>query len=517
VRRAALAAAVAAAIVAGLTGCAQPADPGWEPAQWPMASVAEIPAPAPLDAATVPSLNGQRLRNDLVGVQARYALLPGTAPLNDAVLGTVREGIAARAEAAGSDYAPQVFRRGAGLGDRLCVRGSTLRPASDIIADPALGPAGGVGTAVVCDVVAANGPFFGQRVRSVTSDGTGITADSQAVLYTDTATGEVVRAEQLWADSAPEELWDGIVDTLRRSNGALSLAHAAAPDDAGRAHIAAALADTTITPAGTLVLTIPAGLTAPELTGLGVAATTAPLVVGIPGDAAAPLLTPFGAALVAAAGEPFAAPAVVPAGDEPIDCSLVPCVAMTYDDGPSDLTPGILDAARDHHAAVTFFAMGSKATSYGDTMRRAVAEGHLVENHTWDHPHLPRIPDADAQAQIRNTSSAIERATGIRPGVFRPPYGEYTSAIVQGAGMAAILWDVDTLDWQGPADDVLISRAVEQPSPGSIVLQHDIQPNTARTVGAVYDGLRDRGFVLVTVAQLFDGKLPASGAWRSAR
>ena len=52
---------------------------------------------------------------------------------------------------------------------------------------------------------------------------------------------------------------------------------------------------------------------------------------------------------------------------------------------------------------------------------------------------------------------------------------------------------------------------------GSIVLQHDIQPNTARTAGAIYDGLRDRGFSLVTVAQLFGGQAPTSGAWRSGR
>jgi len=85
------------------------------------------------------------------------------------------------------------------------------------------------------------------------------------------------------------------------------------------------------------------------------------------------------------------------------------------------------------------------------------------------------------------------------------------------AGMPAILWDVDTEDWQHPADDVLLARAVDQPQPGSIVLQHDIQENTARTAPAVYDGLLDRGFTLVNLRQLFGGALPASGVWRSAR
>ncbi|WP_164214156.1 polysaccharide deacetylase family protein, partial [Stenotrophomonas maltophilia] len=71
------------------------------------------------------------------------------------------------------------------------------------------------------------------------------------------------------------------------------------------------------------------------------------------------LVTPFGAALVAQAAAPYQAPAVVPAGHEPIDCRLFPCVALTYDDGPSELTPGILDELAARHAAASFFVLGN--------------------------------------------------------------------------------------------------------------------------------------------------------------
>ena len=73
------------------------------------------------------------------------------------------------------------------------------------------------------------------------------------------------------------------------------------------------------------------------------------------------------------------------------------------------------------------------------------------------------------------------------------------------AQMPAILWDVDTEDWEGPADDVLIERVVTRSKPGSIVLQHDIHGNTARTVGAICDGLLDRGFTMATITELFQG------------
>jgi peptidoglycan/xylan/chitin deacetylase (PgdA/CDA1 family) len=231
------------------------------------------------------------------------------------------------------------------------------------------------------------------------------------------------------------------------------------------------------------------------------------------------LTTPIGAALVAAgaASDPYRAPDPVAAGDAPVDCGLFPCVALTYDDGPSVLTSGILDALATRHAAVTFFVLGQSVGGRADVVRRAVAEGHEVQNHSWNHPRLPTLTPAAVTRQIRDTSGAIEAVTGEKVTMFRPPYGDYNPAVLEAAGLPAILWDVDTLDWQGPSDEQLVRRAVDQPRPGSIVLQHDIHANSARTVGAVADGLRDRGFTLVTVTQLFGGQTPTAGAWRSAR
>lgn len=514
-RRAAL--ATLALLVVVLSGCAVATDSSWSAPGWDDETLAVAATPEPLDAAGIPALTAQRLRNDTVGVQARFALLPGAAPLNDRVLALVRGAIDARAAASGAAYAPQVFGRGSGLGDRTCARGSTLRPAADLLADPALGPVDATGSALVCDVIAASGSILGQRIRVVSGTQGAVESDVQSVLYTDVATGEVVTAPELWTADAPARLWSDIVETLRRRAGALSLAPVAAPDDAALAAFAPALASTVPGADGTLVFTVPAGFTAPELAALGVPPSDAPLPFAVPPALAAALATPFGAALVAAAAAPYQPPAVVPAGHEPIDCRLFPCVALTYDDGPSELTPGILDELAARHAAASFFVLGSRVSGYADTVRRELAEGHDVGNHSWNHPHLPQLPLDAARRQIRDTSGTIESVTGERVAMFRPPYGEYTAKILEGAGIPAILWDVDTLDWQDPGDDALVTRAVEQPRPGSIVLQHDIHATTARTAGAVYDGLRDRGFSLVTVTQLFGGAVPAAGAWRSGR
>ncbi|MEN2740442.1 polysaccharide deacetylase family protein [Microbacterium sp. X-17] len=506
---------VAVALV--LAGCATPADATWTPPAWSLPAAVRVTAPAPLDPASVANLTGQRIRNDAVGIAARWSLLPGSQALNGRLAGLVKDAVTARATATKTRYTPAVFPTSAGLGDRGCVRGSTLRPAAEVLTDPALGPAGPSGTAVTCDIVTAIGPFLGERMRVVTGDPAHVASDASTLLYTNVATGEVTLAAQLWTAAAPAELWDDVVDAMRRDAGSLSLATIAPPDQAGAAAIRAALASTVAAPDGSLVITLPPGFTAPELVALGLPPTTESTSIAVGPSASGPLTTPFARQLVEAAGQAFAAPAAVPAGAESVDCTLVPCVAMTYDDGPSDLSSAILDAAAKHHASVTFFWMGEKAAQYAGTIKRAVAEGHLVENHTWNHPHLTTLSPAAVTKQIKDTQAALATAAGVTPKAFRPPYGQYNPGVLAAAGLPAILWDYDTLDWQGPADSVLIDRAVNGPSVGSIVLQHDIQAVTGRVVGTVYDGLADRGFTLVNVQQLLGGKLPASGIVKSGR
>ncbi|WJL94986.1 polysaccharide deacetylase family protein [Microbacterium sp. ET2] len=501
-----------------LAACAPATDAAWRPAAFPAARVAVGEFPAAIDPAAVPALRPVRIRNDEVGIQARVALLPGQTPLGDRVIGAVREAIGGREAATGVAYTPQVQARGAGLGDRRCVAESTRLPAADLLADPRLGPANGSGTAVACDIVVAAGPYLGMRVRTVSGDGTAISADTSATLYTDLRTGETVSADALWTLEAGPALWGDIVEALRRDAGALSLAPVQPPDEAGLAVIGAALARS-VPAAGTVVVEVPAGFSPPELQALGIAATTEPMAVSVPLDVATPYLTPFGAGLAGAVASalPYEAPATIPAGAETIDCELVPCVALTYDDGPSPYTAGILDELKARDAAATFYVLGQLSRPYADALRRMRDEGHEIANHTWNHPSLPSLTDEQVAAQLRDTSAAIQSVVGTRPTSFRPPYGEYDQNVLRIAGLPAILWDVDTFDYQRPEIDTLIARAVDAPRPGSIVLMHDIHPGTAAAAAATYDGLLDRGFSLVTVTQIFEGDMPASGAWTSGR
>ncbi|MCP2635273.1 polysaccharide deacetylase family protein [Microbacterium sp. HD4P20] len=519
-RRPAVLMLAAAAVV--LTACAPAARADWAPPAWEPAAVHAAEAPAAIDAgpagplATV--LTGVRLRNDAVGVQARVSLLPDTpqtAVFNAAMLQHVRAAIDARVAASGVSYTPVAAAVGSGMSSRRCELGSTARSAAELLADPAFGPSGGAGSAVLCDIVAARGPFIGESVRVVSGTPDAVAADTTMILYADTATGEIATADALWADGAAAALGAHVVDALRRDAGSLTRRPASPGDEAQLAAVRAALS-TTIPVAEGFVVTVPAGFTSPELSALGVPANAEPMVLAVPADLAASLVTPFGARMLAAAGQPYTGPAVAPAGARAVDCALVPCVAVTYDDGPSGLTAGILDELARYDSAATFFAMGANAHGARDVLARMTREGHEVANHTWNHPQLPKLTSAQVSAQINDTTRALEAASGQRIDSFRPPYGEFNASVLAAAGLPAILWDVDTLDWQKPPDETLVARAVEQPRAGSIVLMHDVHAGTARVAGTIFQGLLDRGFTLVTVRQLFGGELPASGAWRRA-
>jgi peptidoglycan/xylan/chitin deacetylase (PgdA/CDA1 family) len=509
----------AAAAMLAVVGCAPRVDTAWVPPSWPESRVAVVAdSPAPIDAAGFTGVVPQRLRNDAVGVQARFAYLPGTGPaasaFADVVDGIVRQAIRTQSEAAGVAFAPTPVA--AGLGMRRCAPGSTTLPAATLLTDPESGAPSGAGTTVVCELVAAAGSFLGQRLRVVTGTAEAVTSDTSVTVYVDTATGEVAHAAELWTDAAADVLGAQIVAALQRDAGALSLRPSAVVEPEQIAHLRASLATTVPAADGSLVFTIAPGFSTAALDDLGVPATTEPLAIAVPADLAADVLTPIGVRLSTSGGQPYTGPQPSVASADRLSCDLVPCVALTYDDGPTGLTPRLLDILRDEHASATFYMLGQSAAGAPDTVRRVAVEGHEIGNHTWNHPHLPELTDAEISSQLGRTAGVLRELSGQPVASFRPPYGEFTAQVLRVAAAPAILWTVDTRDWAGPADDELISRAVDGATPGGIILFHDTHERTVRVTPAVLAGLRERGFTMVTVTQLFGGALPDSGAWRAA-
>lgn len=490
---------VSAAAAIALVACAPETRADWTPASWQV--VGTVTADAPVAPEATADTVAMRLRNDDVGIDARWASLPGAQPVNAAIERAVRDAVAAQASASGASYHPEVFTAGAGLGDRGCTPGAATAKATDI-----LGSRNGV--VLVCEVTVARGTLFAETLRTVTGADGVVASDHSQVIYTDLATGAVGTEADLFADTSA--LWVATVDALRRDMGSLSLAAVQPPTDEQLTAFAAGLGGTRFAD-GAVVVPVPADLHAPALDGLvrwNARGADRPLYVSFTPDEIAASLTDLGRALVSASG-PFTGPTSAGAGFEQMPCDLVPCMAMTLDDGPSSLTPTFLDVLRDNHSAATFFMLGQNAQRHADTVARVAAEGHEVGNHTWDHPYLTKLTDAQVQAQLGDTRALLQRLSGQSVPFFRPPGGYIDDHVIALAGQSAVLWSVDTRDWAGPAAGDLARYAIDTPQQGSILLMHDIQPVSESVFGQVVEGLRDRGFELVTVDALFGGAVPA--------
>jgi peptidoglycan/xylan/chitin deacetylase (PgdA/CDA1 family) len=193
-----------------------------------------------------------------------------------------------------------------------------------------------------------------------------------------------------------------------------------------------------------------------------------------------------------------------------VDCSGGPCVALTFDDGPSASdTPRLLDILRDKKVKATFFVVGERAEQHPEIVRRACAEGHLVANHTWSHPSLfCFLTPSRLHREIERGEESVERICGYRPQYFRSPVGLrhlLLGPYLRDAGLEYISWRIRTWDTFGLKSEVLAGRILDNVAPGDIIMLHDQLSGGARVMldalPRVIDQLRSRGFEFVRVGK----------------
>lgn len=199
-----------------------------------------------------------------------------------------------------------------------------------------------------------------------------------------------------------------------------------------------------------------------------------------------------------------------PTGAEAVDCNHLPCVALTFDDGPSVYTEGLLDILSRHQVKATFFILGKSARIQSETVSRIFADGHQIGNHTWDHPNLTKLSAELIQQQLHQTDDIITQIVGQPTAHLRPPYGAYNDLVLAVSGLPIIFWSVDPLDWRDRDADVVAARIIESPA-GAIILAHDIHKTTVAAVPAIIEALRERGIHFVTVTQLFEPEQLVAG------
>ncbi len=191
-------------------------------------------------------------------------------------------------------------------------------------------------------------------------------------------------------------------------------------------------------------------------------------------------------------------------------------VALTFDDGPDpEWTPKILDILKEANVKAAFFVVGKNAENYPGLLRRIVAEGHEIGNHTYYHPNLALCWPEHVRLELNATQLLIESVTGRATTLFRPPYAADTSPsqlseltplqIAQDLDYLVVLENIDPQDWAKPGADIILQRVKQQRRDGSIILLHDAGGDRSQTVEAlprILDWLKTRGDTVVPLSTL---------------
>lgn len=190
-------------------------------------------------------------------------------------------------------------------------------------------------------------------------------------------------------------------------------------------------------------------------------------------------------------------------------------IALTFDDGPSEeFTNNILYLLDRYNIKATFFLLGRNVREYPSRAKHIHLKGHALANHSWNHPYHTQSP-AGAAAQIDNTDFWIQKATGVRPKLFRPPGGFLHNGLAAYAakkGQVVVMWSADSKDYYASSPD-LAARVLKEATPGGIVLFHDGGGDRTNTVNAlpyIITKLREQGYEFVTVPELLELKAQES-------
>ncbi|MFM9697723.1 polysaccharide deacetylase family protein [Streptomyces europaeiscabiei] len=170
-------------------------------------------------------------------------------------------------------------------------------------------------------------------------------------------------------------------------------------------------------------------------------------------------------------------------------------VGLTFDDGPSGNTSALLGALQRNGLRATMFNQGQYAAANPAQVRAQVAAGMWVANHSYTHPHLTRLSQAQIDSEISRTQQAIAGAGGGTPKLFRPPYGETNGTVKSVAaryGLTEIIWNVDSQDWNGASADAIVQAAARLTN-GQVILMHDWSANTLAAIPRIAQGLAGRG------------------------
>lgn len=183
-------------------------------------------------------------------------------------------------------------------------------------------------------------------------------------------------------------------------------------------------------------------------------------------------------------------------------------VALTYDDGPSVLTTqDLLDLLDKYNATATFFINGNHANEQKNLVKKIAESGNEIGNHTLDHVWLTKLDDTEKKRQIDGNESLLKFLSGQKGDMLiRPPYGDINQKILDSFDRAFIMWSVDSRDWEVRDAAAIQNNVLNHIVDGDIIIMHDGYSSTVEGSEEVLKRLRQEGFQVVSVSELFELK-----------
>lgn len=179
-------------------------------------------------------------------------------------------------------------------------------------------------------------------------------------------------------------------------------------------------------------------------------------------------------------------------------------IALTFDDGPNpDTTLQILDVLAKYDVKGTFFVLGAEVEMYPELTKKIVEEGHIIANHSYNHPNFDEISEDEVLAEIETTQEAIYKAADVLPTLYRMPYGAGGARVVNLLPeMTSVIWNIDSEDWESQDAYAIYDQVMENLLQHSLLLMHDRHQATVDALDLIIPELQAQDYQFVTPLEI---------------
>ncbi|MBQ8749768.1 MAG: polysaccharide deacetylase family protein [Clostridia bacterium] len=181
-------------------------------------------------------------------------------------------------------------------------------------------------------------------------------------------------------------------------------------------------------------------------------------------------------------------------------------IAISFDAAwGADKTLDILEVLDEFNVKATFFLVGIWIEKYPELTKEIADRGFEIGSHSYNHPDFTKLDKIHMKAELESTNELLEEVTGIRPTLFRPPFGAYNDTLIETLeelNMKGIQWDVDTLDWKGYTPSQVLNRVTSKVGSGSIILCHNNADYVVDSTRLILSTLLNKGYQFVTIGEL---------------